>query len=62
MTMYNVSNIKMNFSSSDLVVEGFEVVDNRLKGYSKDVRYCLNDYENGSIHLFFEKYDFRMLS
>lgn len=55
-TMYNVSNIRMNFNLSTLTIEGFEIIDNYEKGWSKDVRYCLNDFENGAIKLYFEKY------
>ena len=47
--------------SSEFVIEGFEVLDNRENGYSNDVRYRLNDFECGAIRFYFEKYDAREL-
>ena len=57
LTMHNANNIKMNFCSSAFSIEGFEIIDNVTKGWSKEVRYCLNDFENGVIKLYFERYE-----
>lgn len=57
LTMYNVSNIKMNFCSSIFSIEGFEIIDNISRGWSNEVRYCLNDFESGVLKLYFERYE-----
>ena len=55
--MYNVSNIKMNLIHSEFSIEGFEIIDNSSNGWSKEVRYCLNDFESGALKLYFERYE-----
>ena len=60
-SFYNATQIEFRMDSSEFVIEGFEVLDNRENGYSNDVRYRLNDFECGAIRFYFEKYDAREL-
>ena len=55
-TMYNISNFKMDFHLSTFTIAGFEIIDHYERGWSKEVRYCLHDFEGGAIQVYFEKY------
>lgn len=54
--LHNASDIRIDFTSS-LLIDGFEILDNSSRGWLNDVRYTLNDFENGAIKLYFESYE-----
>lgn len=54
--LHNASDIHIDFTSP-LLIEGFEILDNRSRGWQDDVRYTLNDFENSAIKLRFESYE-----
>lgn len=53
-TFYNVSRFKVGKSSSPLVVRGFEIIDHSQKGWEKDSKYEICDFEDDCIHFFCE--------
>lgn len=50
----NVSSLKMNMYEYDLVIEGFHIIDNLLRGWEKDKRYLVSDYESDTISFYCE--------
>ena len=46
---YDVTSITLNFGSTQMVVEGFEVIDKVNDQWEQDRRYYLHDYESDSI-------------
>ena len=46
---YDVTSIKLNFGSTQMVVEGFKVIDKVNDQWEQDRRYYLHDYESDSI-------------
>ena len=48
-----VFNLKLNIPRNQIV--GFDIVDNKNKGWSVDCRYHVEDYENGVIDFYCSK-------
>ena len=46
---YDVTSIKLNFGSTQMVVEGFVVIDKVIDQWERDRRYYFHDYESDSI-------------
>ena len=53
----NVS--KLNFSEIcyPFYISGFEILDYSSRGYQKDVRFFVNDYEDGKLSFFCESFE-----
>lgn len=51
---YNVSRLRITDFSRPMEIDGFEIVDNSPKGWSKDSRYEVRDFENEVISFFCE--------
>ena len=51
---FNVSSLKMYMYEYDLVIDGFHIIDNLLRGWEKDKRYLVSDYESETISFYCE--------
>lgn len=51
---YNVSRLQITNFSKAMEIGGFEIIDNSPKGWSKDSRYEVCDFESGVISFFCE--------
>ena len=53
----NVSKLKMSDISYPFQICGFEILDYSSRGYQKDSRFFVNDYEDGKLSFFCENYE-----
>lgn len=53
----NVSDLKLSAIFYPFQICGFEIVDCSARGYQKDVRFYVNDYEEGCISFYCEKFE-----
>ena len=53
----NISNLKLSEISYPFQVCGFEILDYSSRGYQKDSRFFVNDYEDGMISFFCEDFE-----
>ena len=63
----NVSKLKMSDISYPFQICGFEILDYSSRGYQKDSRFFVNDYEDGKLSFLvaevgFEPHDLRVMS
>jgi len=52
----NVSGIKLKDVNSSFQICGFSIEDNKEKGYQKDMRYTVDDYEDGVLFFYCEDF------
>ena len=53
----NVSKLKMSDISYPFQICGFEILDYSSRGYQKDSRVFVNDYEDGKLSFFCENFE-----
>ena len=53
----NVSKVKLSEISYPFQICGFEILDYSSRGYQKDSRFFVNDFEDGSLSFFCEKFE-----
>ena len=53
----NVSGLKLSDISYPFQICGFEILDYTSRGYKKDSRFFVNDYEDGKLSFFCEKFE-----
>ena len=53
----NVSKLKLSDISYPFQICGFEILDYSSRGYQKDVRFFVNDYEDGKLSFFCENFE-----
>ena len=53
----NVSEINMSNVSYPFQIDGFEISDNSSRGYQKDCRFFVDDYEDGMLSFYCESFD-----
>jgi hypothetical protein len=53
----NVSKLKLSEISYPFQICGFEILDYGARGYQKNTRFFVNDYENGTFSFFCEKFE-----
>ena len=53
----NVSCINLSDMSYPFEIVGFEILDYTSRGYSKDTRFFVNDYENGQLSFYCEDFE-----
>ena len=53
----NISKLKLCEISYPFQICGFEILDYSSRGYQKDSRFFVNDYEDGKLSFFCEKYE-----
>ena len=53
----NVSKLKLLEISYPFQLCGFEIVDYSSRGYQKDIRFFVNDYENGNLSFYCENFE-----
>ena len=51
-SFYNASGISLDNLSFPIVVQGFEIIDNHQRGWEKDRRYLVHDYEDGLLQFY----------
>ena len=51
---YNVSDVSIQKLSMPMEIHGFDIIDNKQRGWEKDSRYEIRDFEDASIHFFCE--------
>ena len=54
---HNSTKIEINIFSLPHSIDELMIEDNSIKGWQKDVRYSVSDYENLSISFYCENYD-----
>ena len=52
---WNVSSLNIQDMSFPFEISALEIVDNSQRGYQKDKRYFVNDYEDGRLSFWCEK-------
>lgn len=52
---WNVSSLNIQDMSFPFEISALEIVDNSQRGYQKDKRYFVNDYEDGCLSFWCEK-------
>ncbi len=57
LTFYNLNSLRINDISCPFTIEGFEILDNKSKGWESSSRYTVNDYENGDLKFHCESFD-----
>ncbi len=57
MKFYNAANIRIQAMSNPLVIEGFELVDNKSRQWDRTSRYTVSDFETDSIEFVCEDFD-----
>ena len=50
----NVSNFSVRDICKQMPIMGLEIIDNKERGWQKEKRYEITDFENNVIHLFCE--------
>ncbi|MBR4062588.1 MAG: hypothetical protein IKK01_05930 [Clostridia bacterium] len=53
----NVSKLQMSDISYPFQICGFEILDYSSRGYQKDSRFFVNDYEDGNLSFFCENFE-----
>ena len=53
----NVSNLKLSEISYPFQISGFAISDYSSRGYQKDSRFFVNDYEEGALSFFCENFE-----
>ena len=53
----NVSKLKLSEISYPFQICGFEILDYSSRGYQKDSRFFVNDYEDGRLSFFCENFE-----
>ncbi len=53
----NVSKLKLSEISYPFTVCGFEILDYQARGYQKDSRFFVNDYEDGMLSFYCENFE-----
>ena len=53
----NISKLKLSEISYPFQICGFEILDYNSRGYQKDSRFFVNDYEDGIISFFCENFE-----
>ena len=53
----NVSKLKLSEISYPFTVCGFEILDYQVRGYQKDSRFFVNDYEDGTLSFYCENFE-----
>ena len=53
----NVSKLQMSDISYPFQICGFEILDYSSRGYQKDSRFFVNDYEDGKLSFFCENFE-----
>ena len=53
----NVSKLKLSEISYPFTVCGFEILDYQARGYQKDSRFFVNDYEDGTLSFYCENFE-----
>ncbi|MBR5137871.1 MAG: hypothetical protein IKV30_07655 [Clostridia bacterium] len=56
MRFYNVSNFKMGYFTYPMVIDSMEIFDHKEDGWSKEQRFEIRDYEEGSLGFCCENY------
>ena len=56
----NVSRINLSEVSYPFEICGFEILDFHSRGYQSDSRFFVNDYEDGKLSFFCEKYEIKL--
>lgn len=54
---WNVSKLKLSEISYPFTVCGFEILDYQTRGYQKDSRFFVNDYEDGTLSFYCESFE-----
>ena len=52
----NASVIKVEPDGNGFVIEGFEIIDNKSRGWESDKRYFVNDYEYSAVSFYCEDF------
>ncbi len=58
MIFHNVSCLNIKDFSLPQQICGFEIIDNKDRGWDKSLRYTINDFEDGRIKFYCESFDF----
>ena len=58
MIFNNVSCLNIKDFSLPHQICGFEIIDNKDRGWDKSLRYTINDFEDGRIKFYCESFDF----
>ena len=53
----NVSKLRMADISYPFRICGFEILDYSSRGYQKDLRFFVNDYEDGKLSFYCENFE-----
>ena len=53
----NVSKLKLSDISYPFQIGGFEILDYSTRDYQNDTRFFVNDYEDGTLSFFCEKFE-----
>lgn len=53
----NVSNLSISSISYPFQISGFEILDYSSRGYDKDSRFFVNDYEDGKMSFYCESFE-----
>lgn len=53
----NISKLKLSDISYPFQICGFEILDYNSRGYQSDSRFFVNDYEDGTLSFFCEKFE-----
>ena len=53
----NISELKLSEISYPFQICGFEILDYSSRGYQKDSRFFVNDYEDGTLSFFCENFE-----
>ena len=56
---YNVSSLKIREFSMPFQICGFEIIDNKDRGWDNSLRYTIHDFEEGMIEFFCEDFALR---
>ena len=58
MIFHNVSCLNINNFSMPYQICGFQIIDNKGRGWDKSVRYTVNDFEDRTIEFHCESFEF----
>ena len=58
MIFHNVSYLNIKDFSMPYQICGFEILDNKDRGWDKSLRYTINDFEDGMIKFHCESFEF----
>lgn len=57
LSFFAVSDLNLNNASYPVLIYGFEIIDNKNRGWEKHARYTVNDYEDGNLSFYCEDFD-----